>query len=59
MTGHRVAYTDGTTRLVLDLPWGTGTGWIPPGHIDFQMTVTHEVRRFVYDGGIYDEDPET
>ena len=41
-------YADGETSIDLWVPWGDGTGWIPPGHIDFAMTVTHETRRFVY-----------
>jgi hypothetical protein len=54
MSEHQVRYTDGTTYLILRVPWGLGTGWIPPGHIDFAMTVTHETRRFVYDGEVDD-----
>jgi hypothetical protein len=50
-TTHRVQYRDiAGDVIVLTIPWGDGTGWIPPGHLDFQMTVTHETRRFVYAG---------
>lgn len=53
---HGVHYIDGTTFVTLTVPWDEGTGW--PGHIDWHMTVTHEVRRFVHDGDP-DEDEGT
>lgn len=46
---HRIRYTDGVTYVVLTVPWGWGTGQIPPPSITFVLSAGG-VREFVYDG---------